>query len=101
MVGDTLTSTFTITNSSEISLQYGNTLLGEQRSTVQSVTGDSAYGNGNRSGVLPFFCTPHSGTIEPGQSQEVAVNFRADHDECYRDVVIVKLLNQVSVVITV
>ena len=52
-------------------------------------------GNSNKSGILPFQCTPHSGNIPRGETQEVTVKFNPDHKDSYKDVVIVNLLNQV------
>ena len=52
-------------------------------------------GNSNKSGILPFQCTPHTGNISRGETQEITVKFNPDHKDSYKDVVIVNLLNQV------
>ncbi|XP_063677916.1 cilia- and flagella-associated protein 74-like [Bolinopsis microptera] len=94
MVGEILHGTFTLKNNSEIDLQYGISMLSEKSEVVQAFSGPSQIGNSNKSGILPFQCTPHSGNIPRGETQEVTVKFNPDHKDSYRDVVIVNLLNQ-------
>ena len=44
MVGEILSGSFTLTNESEIDLQYNISLLSEQFGVVQELTGDSEIG---------------------------------------------------------
>jgi len=94
MVGEILHGTFTLKNDSEIDLQYGISLLSEKSDVVQAFSGPSEIGNSNKSGILPFQCSPHTGTISQGQTQEITVRFTPDHKDSFKDVVIVNLLNQ-------
>ncbi|KAL5252786.1 hypothetical protein ACHWQZ_G015526 [Mnemiopsis leidyi] len=94
MVGEILHGTFTLKNNSEIDLQYGISLLSEKPDVVQAFSGPSEIGNSNKSGILPFQCTPHTGNIPRGKTQEITVKFTPDHRDTYKDVVIINLLNQ-------
>ena len=44
MVGEVLHGNFTLTNKSDIDLQYSNSLLSEKFSVVQGLSGDSSVG---------------------------------------------------------
>ncbi|XP_029193987.2 cilia- and flagella-associated protein 74-like [Acropora millepora] len=107
LVGDTISSSFTISNNSELSINYSLKLdslspLRHSRAQVlpnflppfceMAETQLHVLGPSNYNGMAVFNCVPAHGTIGPGESKEVTVSFSPDHaSELYADEVSVEI----------
>ncbi|KAK2547953.1 Cilia- and flagella-associated protein 74 [Acropora cervicornis] len=107
LVGDTISSSFTISNNSELSINYSLKLdslspLRHSRAQVlpnflppfceMAETQLHVQGPSNNNGMAVFNCVPAHGTIGPGESKEVTVSFSPDHaSELYADEVSVEI----------
>lgn len=107
LVGDSISSTFKISNTSELSINYSLKLdslsplrhsraqvlprflppFNETLETQQHVLGPSNY-----NGMAVFDCVPAKGVIGPGESKEITISFSPDHaSELYADEVSVEI----------
>lgn len=107
LVGETISSSFTISNNSELSINYSLKLdsqspLRHSRAQVlpsflppfseMAETQLHVLGPSNYNGMAVFDCVPAQGTIGPGESKEVTVSFSTDHiSELYADEVSVEI----------
>ncbi|RMX35928.1 hypothetical protein pdam_00005199 [Pocillopora damicornis] len=109
LVGDTISSSFKISNTSELSITYSLKLdslspLRHSRAQVlprflppfseMSETQQHALGPSNYNGMAVFDCVPAQGVIGPGESKEITISFNPDHpSQLYADEVSVEINN--------
>lgn len=109
LVGDTISSNFKISNTSELSITYSlklDSLSPLRHSRAQVLprfippfndlpeTQQHALGPSNYNGMAVFDCVPAQGIIGPGESKEITISFNPDHaSELYADEVSVEINN--------
>lgn len=109
LVGDTISSSFKISNTSELSITYSLKLdslspLRHSRAQVlprflppfseMPETQQHALGPSNYNGMAVFDCVPAQGVIGPGESKEITISFNPDHpSQLYADEVSVEINN--------
>ncbi|XP_073247249.1 cilia- and flagella-associated protein 74-like [Porites lutea] len=107
LVGDTISSSFKISNTSELSINYSLKLdslspLRHSRAQIlprflppfndMTETQRHVLGPSNYNGMAVFDCVPAKGVIGPGESKEITISFNPDHaSELYADEVAVEI----------